>query len=251
MIKTGVVSATFRKNSPEQVLDLAIKAGLDGIEWSSDVHILPGDIKKAEKIKELCQKEGKEICGYATYYRLGESQNPEMSFRPIIETAEALGSPLIRIWAGNISSKEVSEGAFFKMAEEAKTLVTMAKQIQSKISFEYHRNTLADSCTGVQSLLGAIPGSQTHWQHSESCSIEENERTIGELLPFITTIHVQHCRNRVYYPLITGEEMWLRYFHQLKKLIGDHYACLEFVKDGSEKQFLEDANTLRAFIARG
>lgn len=250
MIKTGIVSATFRKSSPQKVLQLAVQAGVDGIEWSSDTHILPGDIRKAELMKRLCQEAGKEICGYASYYRLGEHPNPVSAFRPVMETAEALNTHIIRIWAGGVSSKDTSEDRFRELAEEAKELVNMAKKIHAEVSFEYHQNTLADSCAAVRRLLQEIPGSRTHWQHSEACSVEENVEAIRKLSSSITTIHVQHCRSRVYYPLQEGEKVWLPYLRQLNQLPGEHYACIEFVKDGKEEQFLEDAHTLRAWIHR-
>ena len=45
----GLVSVSFRPNSPEEILIAMQKAGLTCIEWGSDVHCPP---EKAEEIVE-------------------------------------------------------------------------------------------------------------------------------------------------------------------------------------------------------
>ena len=54
-MKTGLTSVSFRKLSVDEVIALAKKAGVDGIEWGSDVHVPPNDI---EYVKEVADKKG-------------------------------------------------------------------------------------------------------------------------------------------------------------------------------------------------
>ena len=248
MIKTGIVSATFRPFSAEKILALARDAKLDGVEWSGDVHVLPGDLSQAKKLKALCQENQISVCGYASYYRLGANEDAFSAFAPILDTARELGAPIIRIWAGTKGSSEVSDAEFRKLTAEASLLVSEAQKINAVISFEYHQNTLTDNAKTALRLLNAVPGSRTHWQTSSQCGPDENLAAIMAVKPYITTIHVQQCKNRVYSPLAAGKEEWIRYFSELSTLPGEHYACLEFVKDGTVQQFLEDARTLKNLI---
>lgn len=250
MIKTGIVSATFRGLAAEDIIDLAAAAGLTGIEWSSDVHLLPGDKARARQVKKLCLERQLGICGYASYYRLGENTDPLSAFAPVLETAKELEAQVIRIWAGTQPSKNISPEELHHLTREAVLLVSAAHNIGAEISFEYHQNTLADSPEAALKLLTLVPGSRTHWQTAANGEEEENLRAIRELSSYITTVHVQQCMDGVYYPLSDGWEAWSNYMTEITKLPGDHYACLEFVKGGTAAQFLEDSKTLSGLIRR-
>ena len=98
MRPTGLLSVTFRQLSFEHIINLASKAKLDGIEWGGDVHVLPGDIKEAERIKKATLDAGLKNFSYGSYWRA--NSDPEI----IAETAEALGVQWIRVWAGTKGS---------------------------------------------------------------------------------------------------------------------------------------------------
>ena len=42
MIYPGLVSVTFRKLSPEEIVQLVVSSGLKGIEWGGDIHLPHG-----------------------------------------------------------------------------------------------------------------------------------------------------------------------------------------------------------------
>ena len=50
MYNTGLVSISFRGHTPEEILKAMAQAGLDRIEWGSDVHAPCGDVENLEKI---------------------------------------------------------------------------------------------------------------------------------------------------------------------------------------------------------
>ena len=58
MLKTGLVSVTFRDKTPEEIISAVKQCGLDGIEWGGDVHVLPGDVSRAREIRHLTDKPG-------------------------------------------------------------------------------------------------------------------------------------------------------------------------------------------------
>ena len=69
MIVPGIVSATFKTRSAEDVIALASKAKLCAIEWSENHHIPKGDLERAKEIASLTRDSGLEIAGYGSYYR--------------------------------------------------------------------------------------------------------------------------------------------------------------------------------------
>ena len=56
MRPTGLLSVTFRNLPFEQIIDLTVQAGLDGIEWGGDVHVPPGELKPAERIGQAARE---------------------------------------------------------------------------------------------------------------------------------------------------------------------------------------------------
>ena len=98
MRPTGLLSVTFRHLPFERIIELTAEAGLDGIEWGSDVHVPPGDLKQAEKIGEATRSAGLINFSYGSYWYA--DTEPEM----IAETSAALGARWIRVWAGKLPS---------------------------------------------------------------------------------------------------------------------------------------------------
>ena len=46
-ILPGLVSITFRALAPREIVDLAARARLAGIEWGGDIHVPHGDLQRA------------------------------------------------------------------------------------------------------------------------------------------------------------------------------------------------------------
>ena len=68
--KLGLCSVTFRKKSAEEVVALAQKAGIEFIEWGSDVHVK--NLADAKKVKALCEDASIKISSYGSYFNSAE-----------------------------------------------------------------------------------------------------------------------------------------------------------------------------------
>lgn len=53
MIYTGLVSNTFRKLSPREIIALVVKAGLRGIEWGGDRYVSNGGLKHSRAVGRI------------------------------------------------------------------------------------------------------------------------------------------------------------------------------------------------------
>lgn len=100
----GLCSITFRELGVERIVDLAAEAGLSGIEWGSDVHVKPGDVVTAERVKRLCTDLGLSCPSYGSYARCEDVVQD--AFDAVLDSAEALSAQTVRVWAGRQGSAE-------------------------------------------------------------------------------------------------------------------------------------------------
>jgi len=245
---TGLTSITFRQFSADEIIALTKEAGLDGIEWGGDVHVPAGDIETAKLVREKTEAAGLKVLSYGSYYRLGK----EMPFLPVLESAQALGAKVIRIWAGTMGSKEATEKDYYKLSAELRSVCAIAAAAGITIGLEYHRNTLTDCRESALKLveLTGMPNLKCYWQPNPEVTFEEQLREIETVLPFFANVHVFNWTfedgKNVRHPMETGKEKWQQYFDALKKCGHPFDAMIEFVLDDTAEQFLADAKVLKA-----
>jgi hypothetical protein len=99
LLVPGLCSLTLKQCAPREVLDLALRGGLQTIEWWGNGHVPPGDFSAASQIGRMTRDMGLSISTYGSYYRVGTDGLP--AFEVILDTAVAVGAPSIRVWAGN------------------------------------------------------------------------------------------------------------------------------------------------------
>ena len=152
MIVPGIVSATFKTRSVEDVLSITKKAGLAAIEWSENHHLPKGDLAFAERVSSLTKESGLEIAGYGSYYRLGQG----MDIRPSIDTALALGTNNVRIWAGGKASDDLERGERDSLLSELREAVSIAERNKVVLNLEWHKNTLTDKNQSGLDVLSSL-----------------------------------------------------------------------------------------------
>lgn len=244
-ILPGLVSATFKTKTPEEVIALAVKAGLKGIEWSENHHIPEKDYHYASKVGSLTAISGLKIVQYGSYYRLGQG----MDFKCRILNAQALGAKTIRIWGGNKPSNKVTEAEWASMVQEAKTIADLAKDAKLIVALEWHKNTVTDTNQSGLRFLQDVDRSnfRTLWQPNLAMPQKQREDGICVLGSKIVNLHIFHWDQSGRRPLSEGKEEWQGYFDALQPNY-EGWALLEFVKDDSTEQFLKDAETLKNWL---
>lgn len=258
MLKSGLVSITFRDLSVEEIIELTVKANLDAIEWGGDIHVPHGNIDKAKKVKQMTRKANLSIAAYGSYYKAGCKNEEISSFEEILQTAKALGAPIIRVWAGNKGTKNATDQDWKDVINDTKRITKMAANEGIKIAYEYHQNTLTDTPESTKKLISKVNHSNlyTYWQPPHHLNSKECEKDLIEILPWLTNVHVfywTHDPERVKHPLVDARKDWTNYLSLLKKKkinnsVKDHYAMLEFIKNDSIDQFYKDANILNNII---
>lgn len=253
----GLVSVTLAQDSIGQVISTAEQCGIEGIEWSARHHIMPGDERSAQEASRLCSLTGITIASYASYFQAGVDDPQAAS--ALVETALALGAPLVRVWAGRMGlTIGHPEQASFTAAIDG--LLALGEQLAQHgllLSLEHHRLTLTDGARETLSLIQSCKAQGlrllTHWQPRPGLSIEDAETDIELLGSDLSHVHVFEWDARLRrFPLHEGESRWARQIAAAKRTRpdwpGPAFACLEFVKDDSHEQLLRDAAVLRRLL---
>ncbi|NJN84846.1 MAG: TIM barrel protein [Caldilineaceae bacterium] len=143
MLKSGLVSVTFRKLSTSEVIDLVAEAGLEAIEWGGDVHVPAGDLADATRVGDATRAAGLAVAAYGSYYRAGHPESGP--FEAVLESAAALGAPMIRVWAGR-QGLAASDGAYWaQVVADLRRIGQMGQGADIKVVLEFHRNTLTET----------------------------------------------------------------------------------------------------------
>ncbi len=245
MFVPGIVSATFKTESIDYVLDAALDASLSAVEWSENHHIKKGDLALAEETGRKTRDRGLEIAGYGSYYRLGEG----MEIRESLDTASALGASEMRIWAGGKSSSSLSAAERDALLEELEGSVSVAESYGIVLNLEWHKNTLTDTNESGLDTLESLssPWLRTLWQPTQALTFQERLKGLGMIKPYLSYFHVYYWDETGRRPLEEGISHWREYF-SIPDKEKKYYALLEFVKGDSREQFLEDALVLRKLI---
>ena len=137
MLYGGLVSITFRQLGVREIVELVQEAGLECIEWGADVHVPTGDVGVAKELRKVMQGEGLRTAAYGSYYRVGESGKEGSQFECVLESAVALESPVIRVWAGSVGTAEANDVQWCRVVEDGRRIAELASEVGTGISFEF------------------------------------------------------------------------------------------------------------------
>jgi sugar phosphate isomerase/epimerase len=252
MITTGLVSVTFRKLAPHEIVALVVRAGQQCIEWGGDIHVPHGDLQRAREVAVMTADAGLQVAAYGSYYRVGTPDG--LSFETVLESAQMLGAPLIRVWAGRWGALEASPEQYAQVVHDGRRIAGMAHDAGIRIAFEFHPNTLTDSADAAIRLYRDIdhPNVSSYWQPSVDDPMVERLDSLQSLLPYLTNLHVFHwvksSEGTDQRPLDEGRAEWTNYLRAATATGRDHAAMLEFVKGESPEQYLADAAVLSGLV---
>ena len=252
MLIPGLVSVTFRKLTPDEIIALCVKAGVQAIEWGGDVHVPAVDIDRAREVGQRTRDAGLMVASYGSYYRLGGGGKESATFEQVLSSAAAIGAPTIRVWAGVEGSKECSAERRREVVADGLRVAKIAADRGITVCLEYHPNTLTDTRDSVRGLLGELdhPNIEFLWQAADEDSVEKNVERLLDVLPRLRNVHVYYWasyneRN----PLAEGEANWRTFIDIVRESGRTVDFLLEFVRDDSPEQFVSDAATLRRLLS--
>jgi 3-dehydroshikimate dehydratase len=252
MLIPGLVSVTFRELPAEQIIALAAEAGLGSIEWGGDIHVPHGDLETARRVGRLTRNAGLETSAYGSYYRAAGSGATNVDFGSVCKTAIALGTPLIRVWAGAAGSAQADSATRRAVVEDLQMACDKAAAEEIDVSLEFHGGTLCDTPEAATQLVQQVarPNLSTYWQPPNGVGRDVCVAGLKSMLRHVRNIHVFHWwpdhEHRL--PLEDGSDRWREYFRFLAGDDARRVVSLEFVRNGETAQFRKDASTLHQLL---
>lgn len=251
MKNTGLVSISFRKLTIEEIFKLCHENGLENIEWGSDVHCKPQDAEAIEKIVSLSEKYGIKTCAYGSYYRVGAENAGNADFKDIADTAEKIGAPIIRVWAFNKGSAEVSGDEYKAVVADMKRICGIAKEKGIKISLECHNNTLTDDYKSSLKLLAdtECENLTMYWQPNQFRSLEYNLESAAALAKYVTNVHTFNWEKSLRFPLEKGVSVWKEYVDIINAdKSHEHNYLLEFMPHDTPEEMPHECEALSKIL---
>lgn len=245
MLKSGVVSVSFRELSAEEVISITKEAGLSAIEWGSDVHAPADDIEKIRSIAKM-QRVASLVCSsYGTYFRLGVDSADELP--KYIKAAKILGTDVLRLWCGKKNFDDMSDGEKSFIISESKKAANIAEREGVTLCMECHRNTFTNSLDGALNLMSSVNSSafRMYWQPSTTAEHASNIEYATKIAPYTVNIHVFYYKNGAACPLEEGLHVWREY---LDCFSPDGYLLLEFMPDKKPTSLKREAESLVKLI---
>ena len=175
---------------------------------------------------------------------MGQNSDPAKDFLPTLQSAAALGAPLIRIWGGGTASSELDADTRKELETEAKTVSDMAASEGIKVALEWHKNTVTDTNESGLSFLDEAAADNLYCLWQPTVALNMDERCAGldmlEARDRLLNLHVYYWLEGKRRPFVEGLDEWRRYLQHVNRN-EKRYGLLEFVLDNTEEQFLEDA----------
>lgn len=250
MLRSGLVSITFRALDPAEIIELVSRAGLDAVEWGGDVHVPHGDVGKARAVRRLTEEGGLSVASYGSYYRVAATT--EFTIAATVDTAAALGAPTLRVWAGDRGSADADARYWDLAVEDSRRVAEEAAGAGIRVAYEFHRNTLTDTTESTLKLLEAVghPNLGTYWQPPRELSEAELHGSLSRVLPYVSNLHVFHWGpNGERFPLAEGHDRWASLLRLLGPVAAEpRFAMIEFVRGDAPEAFLSDAEALLAIL---
>ena len=247
MYNLGLVSISFRKHSPEEIILASKEAELECIEWGSDVHAPPDDTEKLNSIVALQNKHGIYCSSYGTYFRLGVTPIEELP--QYIAAAKTLGTDILRLWCGNKGSAKYFKWQKKKLFDECKKAAEIAQRHGVTLCMECHNHTFTDEIEAALELMEAVnsPAFRMYWQPNQFKTVEQNLKYAERISAFTRHIHVFNWSGDERYPLEESIELWQKYLEYFK---GERALLLEFMPDDDINSLCREADALRRIAER-
>ncbi len=207
----GLVSVSFRRHTPREVIEAAARAGLSHIEWGSDVHAPCTDFARLREIAALQKEYGIACSSYGTYFRLGKT--PLCELEGYIAAAKLLGTDILRLWCGVKSGAEMTEAEKAELLAACKEAAETAAHHGVTLCMECHKKSFTERVCDAVWLMEAVnsPHFKMYWQPFQWQTGRENVQNAQTIAPFAKHIHVFNWKGEDKLPLSLAVEEWRAY----------------------------------------
>ncbi len=243
--RLGLVSVSFRKHSPEEILRAMQATGLSCIEWGSDVHAPCQDFAVINNLVELQKKYGIICSSYGTYFCLGKT--PVNSLGDYIAAAKLLGTDVLRVWCGEKSGADMSEEETESLLMQCQKAAEIARESGVTLCMECHQQTFTERLQDAELLLRTVdsPYFQMYWQPFQWKTEAENLAYAKAIAKSALHLHVFQWKGSERFSLEKGIEEWRLY---LQNFTTPRTLLLEFMPDDRINSLPKEVAALKKII---
>jgi sugar phosphate isomerase/epimerase len=252
--RAGLCSVTFRALSCDEVIEIAVRAGLEGIEWGTDVHVPIGDHDHASEIARRCTEAGLASPSLGSYARAGARDADGIT--ATLDTAAALGATNVRVWCDWVGARDADAQRRARIAADLRSWCTTARAYGLTLSLEYHRHTLTEDAASALRLLHDVDADADelflYWQPVEGRTPAMWIDEVRAIRAHLSHLHVFRWGDDLTrHPLVEGADLWPAVLCAAtdSRWRGDRWAFLEFVAGDRPDQLIDDATTLRRWLS--
>ena len=241
----GLVSISFRKHTPEEIIMAVKTAGLSCIEWGSDVHAPCRDMEKLHKIARLQREYGITCSSYGTYFRLGHTPMEEL--KDYIAAAKLLGTNILRLWCGDKSGADMTEQERDVLFAECRKAAEIAEASGVTLCMECHMRSFTERPEDTVALMEAVssPAFRMYWQPFQWLDVAGSMAVAKAVAPYAEHIHVFNWQGSGKFPLSEAVEDWRRY---LSVFDTPRTLLLEFMPDDRIETLSAEAEALKTIV---
>ena len=241
----GLVSVSFRKHTPEEIVKAVKSAGLTCIEWGSDIHAPCRDTDRLHEIARLQEEYGITCSSYGTYFRLGHTPMEELS--DYIAAAKLLGTNILRLWCGTKNGAEMTKSEREALFAECRKAAEIAEASGVTLCMECHMRSFTERPEDTVALMKAVnsPAFRMYWQPFQWLDAEGSLAIAKAVAPFAEHIHVFNWQGSGKYPLSEAVEDWRRY---LSVFDTPRTLLLEFMPDDRIESLPAEAEALKTIV---
>lgn len=243
--KMGLVSVSFRNNSPTEILSEMKDAKINNIEWGSDVHAPCKDLQRLSEIAYLQKQYGITCCSYGTYFRIGVNSIEEIY--DYISAAKVLGTNVLRLWCGSKNSEEYTLEEEKILFNECKALAQIGADCGVVFCLECHIGTFTNSLNSALEVMQYVNSNnfKMYWQPHQNRTTDINLNYAKNIAPYTVNIHAFNWDGSFRYPLSDAKELWIKYLNYFD---GSQFVLLEFMPDDNINTLSTEADSLRKIV---
>ena len=252
-MKTGLCTIAFRDLPFDQVLDLAVSTGFDGVEpWGKPGHTPdPFDADIVQGAANAVQSRGLEVSQYGSYANPTDADF-DQQMQDALAIAKIYQTGKIRVWAGNCGSAEATDDQWSAAIDGFTTFCDRASDESLELVVEMHNGRLSDTVDGCLRLIEGVERDnfRMNFQPMYTDTTETILDAAQQIAPFVSTVHAQNyvgtgANTR---SLISEGMVDFGTVIGIFRAVGfDGYLEVEFVKEDNPEEALKaDAAFLRS-----
>ncbi len=251
-MKTALCTIAFKDRAFEEVLDLAVRAGFDGVEpWGKPDHIPAAyDAEFNRRMAGAILERGLVVSQYGSYVN-PVSDGFEHEASEGLDIASDLGADKIRVWAGSCGSAEATGEEWQAAISGFRWLADRAGDAGVSLVLEMHAGYLSDTAWGSLRLVEGVdrPNFSLNFQPMYTDNADRVMAVTRQVAPRVATVHAQNYTSPGQNARSLISEGYVDYRAVVLDLVSagfDGFLEVEFVReDDPEAALMADSAYLR------